>query len=120
MDWDKVVGYFQILAKSSDRIHVEELGKSADGRPFIAATIADAEALKHLDRYIAIQQRLANPRKTNGGRIFTSAGGDRPDDRGTAVRGRSAGTAAANPDLRNNHSRGQTPDIVPSVRGKRE
>jgi hypothetical protein len=64
MDWDKVVGYFQILAKSSDRIHVEELGKTADGRPFIAATIADAETLKHLDRYIAIQQRLADPRKT--------------------------------------------------------
>ncbi len=64
LDWDKVVGYFQLLAKSSDRIQVEELGKTADGRPFIAATIADPETLKHLDRYIAIQQRLADPRKT--------------------------------------------------------
>src|SRR5580693_4832748 len=64
MDWDKVVGYFQALAKSSDRIRFEELGKTAEGRPFIAATIADAETLKHLDRYIAIQQKLADPRKT--------------------------------------------------------
>jgi hypothetical protein len=64
LDWDKVVGYFQLLAKSSDKIKVEELGKTADNRPFIAATIADAETLKHLDRYIAIQQRLADPRKT--------------------------------------------------------
>jgi len=63
LDWDKVVGYFQLLAKSSDKIKVEELGKTADNRPFIAATIADAETLKHLDRYIAIQQRLAVPRK---------------------------------------------------------
>jgi hypothetical protein len=64
LDWDKVVGYFNALAKSSDRIKVEELGKTADGRPFIAATIADPETLKHLDRYVEIQRRLADPRKT--------------------------------------------------------
>jgi hypothetical protein len=65
LDWEKVVGYFNALAKSSDRIKVEELGKTADGRPFIAATIADPETLKHLDRYIEIQRRLADPRKTS-------------------------------------------------------
>ena len=65
LDWDKVVGYFQALAKSSDRIRVEELGKTADGRPFIAATIADAATLKNLDHYRDIQQRLADPRKTS-------------------------------------------------------
>jgi len=65
LDWDKVTGYFQELAKSSDRIRVEELGKTADGRPFIAATIADPDTLRHFDRYIAIQQRLADPRKTS-------------------------------------------------------
>ena len=64
LDWDKVVGYFQALAKASDRIRVEELGKTADGRPFIAATIADAATLKNLSRYRDIQQRLADPRKT--------------------------------------------------------
>lgn len=64
LDWDKVVGYFNALANSSDRIKVEELGKTAEGRPFIAATIADPDTLRHLDRYIAIQQRLADPRKT--------------------------------------------------------
>lgn len=64
LDWDKVVGYFQELAKSSDRVHFEELGKTTEGRPFIAVTIADPETLRHLDRYIAIQQKLADPRKT--------------------------------------------------------
>jgi len=64
LDWDKVVSYFQLLAKSSDRLKFEELGKTTEGRPFIAATIADPETLRHLDRYIAIQQRLADPRKT--------------------------------------------------------
>ena len=64
LDWDKVVGYFQALEKSSDKIRVRELGKSTEGRPFIAATIADPETLKHLDRYIEIQKRLADPRTT--------------------------------------------------------
>src|SRR5215471_4571824 len=61
MDWDKVVAYFQALAKSSDRIRVDELGKTADGRPFIAATIADGATLKNLDHYRQIQERLADP-----------------------------------------------------------
>ncbi|HEX4592689.1 MAG TPA: hypothetical protein VH157_00370, partial [Bryobacteraceae bacterium] len=39
MDWDKVVGYFRVLANGSDRIRVDELGKTAEGRPFLAATI---------------------------------------------------------------------------------
>jgi hypothetical protein len=65
LDWDRVVGYFQALAKSSDKIKVEELGKSTEGRPFLAATIADAETLKHLDRYLAIQKKLADPRTTS-------------------------------------------------------
>ena len=64
MDWDKVVGYFHVLAGASDRILVEELGKTAEGRPFIAATMAEAATLKNLDRYRDIQQRLADPRKT--------------------------------------------------------
>src|SRR5262245_21327788 len=64
LDWDKVVAYFQALAKSSDRIRVDELGKTADGRPSIAGTIADAPTLRNLDRYKSIQQRLADPRKT--------------------------------------------------------
>ena len=64
LDWDKVVSYFQALAKNSDRIRVEELGKSTEGRPFIAAVIAEPDTLQHLDRFIAIQQRLADPRRT--------------------------------------------------------
>jgi hypothetical protein len=64
LDWNKVVSYFQALGQSSDRIRFEELGKTAEGRPFIAVTIADPETLRHLDRYIEIQKKLADPRKT--------------------------------------------------------
>ena len=64
LDWDKVSGYFQALERSSDRIRVLDLGKSAEGRPFIAAILADPATIKTLDRYRAIQEKLADPRKT--------------------------------------------------------
>src|SRR5689334_10413005 len=64
LDWDKVVSYFHLLEKSSDRLRVAELGKSTEGRPFIAVTIAAPDTLRHLDRYIDIQRRLADPRIT--------------------------------------------------------
>ena len=55
LDWSKVVSYFQLLKDNSDRIRVDELGKSTEGRPFIAATIASPETLVNLDRYREIQ-----------------------------------------------------------------
>jgi Zinc carboxypeptidase len=64
LDWDKVVSYFQVLAKSSDKIRVEELGKTAQGRPFIAATIGAAATLRNLEHYREIQSKLADPRRT--------------------------------------------------------
>src|SRR5262249_57109209 len=47
------------------RVGGEERGKPAEGRPFSAATISDPDTLRHLDHYIAIQQKLADPRQTN-------------------------------------------------------
>ncbi len=64
LDWSKVVSYFDALQKSSDRIRVQELGKSTEGRPFLAVTIAAPATLRQLDRYREIQRRLADPRLT--------------------------------------------------------
>ncbi len=64
LDWDKVVSYYQALAKTSDKIRVEELGKTAEGRPFIVATISSSDTLRNLDRYREIQAKLADPRRT--------------------------------------------------------
>ncbi len=65
LDWDKVVSYFQALAQSSDKIRVSELGKTTEGRPFIAATISSAATLQNIDHYRDIQARLADPRRTS-------------------------------------------------------
>lgn len=64
LDWARVVSYFQALEKASDRLRAAELGKSTEGRPFIAVTIAAPETLRRLDRYAWIQKKLADPRTT--------------------------------------------------------
>lgn len=63
--WDKVAAYFTQLPQESDRIRVEVLGKTTEGRPFVAATIAAPETLRKLDHYREIQARLADPRRTS-------------------------------------------------------
>ena len=64
LDWDKVVSYYKALAAASDKIRVDELGKTAEGQPFIAATISSAATLRDLDHYRDIQGRLSDPRRT--------------------------------------------------------
>jgi hypothetical protein len=64
LDWEKVVSYFEALDTSSDRLHLEQIGKSVDGRPLIAAFISDPATISNLDTYRDIQARLADPRRT--------------------------------------------------------
>lgn len=66
LDWDKVVSYFKSLPKASDRILVEEIGKTTLGRPYIYAIISAPENLKQLDRWKQQQAKLADPRKLAG------------------------------------------------------
>ena len=65
LDWARVVSYFQALEQSSPRIRVQELGKTTEGRPLIAVTIAAPATLRNLDRYAWIQKKLADPRLTS-------------------------------------------------------
>ncbi len=64
LDWDKVVSYFRAVEKESPRVRVQELGKTAEGRPLIAAFIAAPDTIQNLNRYIEIQKKLADPRLT--------------------------------------------------------
>lgn len=66
LDWDKVVSYFQKLQQSSpDSIRVEEIGKTVEGRPFIQAIMSSPENMRDLNKYLEIQNRLADPRNTS-------------------------------------------------------
>jgi len=62
-DWDQITRYFKMLDEASDRVQVEELGKTTEGRPFIMAIISAPENLSRLEYYRAIQERLADPRR---------------------------------------------------------
>src|SRR6266446_332547 len=61
--WNQVIRYFEALAKSSDRVRFEELGKSTMGQPFVMATISAPENLARLEEYQKSQELLADPRK---------------------------------------------------------
>ena len=65
VEWNDVVRYFQRLAAATDRVRVDELGRSTEDRPFVLVTIADAETMAELPRYQRIQAQLADPRGTN-------------------------------------------------------
>ena len=60
--WDKIVEYFNLLGKTSNRIRVTELGKSTMGNPFILAVISSPKNLSKMDRLMKISSRLADPR----------------------------------------------------------
>ncbi|MCS7025076.1 MAG: M14 family metallopeptidase [Bryobacteraceae bacterium] len=64
LDWDRVVSYFQALAKASPKIRVVEFGRSVQGRPLIAAFLSSEANLKDLSRFNVIQKRLADSRTT--------------------------------------------------------
>jgi hypothetical protein len=62
--WDKIVEYFQTVDRLSDRILVQELGKSTMGKPYIMAIVSAPETIANLALYRDQQQRLADPRQT--------------------------------------------------------
>ena len=58
-DSAQVFGYFQALARASDRIRLVEYGRSSLGKPMYVAFISSPENLSRLDRYREISRRLA-------------------------------------------------------------
>src|ERR1041385_2518291 len=63
IDWKQITDYFARLDKASDRVQVINIGTSTLGRQMIAAFISAPENIRNLDKYKAIQAKLADPRK---------------------------------------------------------
>ena len=69
-DWltgKQIIDYFRRLDQRSDRVTVEELGRTTLGRPFVVAVISSPKTLRQLETYQQIQQGLADPRQMMGG-----------------------------------------------------
>ncbi|HSW50140.1 MAG TPA: M14 metallopeptidase family protein, partial [Bryobacteraceae bacterium] len=65
LDWDRVVAYFRALESGGASLRVSEVGRSTEGRPFIAVLISSPQTLRDLERYRGIQEKLADPRLTS-------------------------------------------------------
>lgn len=62
-DWGAIAGYLDTLAKASDRVRVDTIGRSTLDRPILLVTISSPGNLARLDELRAIQARLADPRR---------------------------------------------------------
>ncbi len=61
-NWDKLHEYYELLARSSNRVKLVELGKSSEGRPFIALFISSPANLAKFEQYRQTNARLADAR----------------------------------------------------------
>jgi hypothetical protein len=61
-NWDRLLEYYNTLAKASNKVKLVELGKSSEGRPYVALFISSPANLAKLDRYKGLNARLADPR----------------------------------------------------------
>ncbi|MEP6903274.1 MAG: M14 family zinc carboxypeptidase, partial [Actinomycetota bacterium] len=60
--WVQVLDYFKKLDAASDRVMFQEIGKTTLGASFVYATISAPANLKNLEKYKAINAKLADPR----------------------------------------------------------
>jgi len=61
-NWDRLLEYYRVLAKASNRLQLVELGTSSEGRPYVAIFISSPANLAKLDHYRQLNARLADPR----------------------------------------------------------
>ena len=60
--WDKIVEYFYLLEKQSDRISVTDMGPSTEGNPFLKVIITSPENHKNLEEIRQTSMKLSDPR----------------------------------------------------------
>jgi len=60
----RIVDYVRRVGQASNRVHVETIGVSEEGRDIVLAVIADEAGIRQLDRLKAANAALADPRRT--------------------------------------------------------
>ena len=74
----KIYGYYRALAAASDRVKVEVIGKSEEGRDILLVFVGDAASLRDLDRFRADAAALADPRRTDEAAMERIVAGTKP------------------------------------------
>ncbi len=62
-DWGQITGYFQRLATVSRAVHIDTLGPTTNGQPFIVAAVSTPANIARLSEFRAAQAKLADPRR---------------------------------------------------------
>ena len=62
-DWPQILRYFATLAQRSPNVKLDTIGMTTQGKPMIVAAISTAENIRRLDEILAVQRRLADPRR---------------------------------------------------------
>lgn len=62
---DDEIRYFEALDKASDRVLLQEMGTTEEGRTMHLVIISDESNLKNLERYKGYTRELSDPRKTD-------------------------------------------------------
>lgn len=60
--WDKIIDYYYLIEKESDKLKVIDMGPSTEGNPFLVVIISSAENLANLKRYQEINAKISDPR----------------------------------------------------------
>ena len=60
-NWDKLLSYYQTLAKSSNKMKLVELGKSSEGRPYVAIFISSPANLAQARTLPADRRQARRP-----------------------------------------------------------
>ncbi len=58
-NYTKFLAYWETLARQSDRMELDTIGKTAEGRPQVMAIVSSPENLRNKERYRRIAERLA-------------------------------------------------------------
>lgn len=65
--WADVKRYYEALDRTSDRVKVQTLGRTTEGRPYLVAIFSAPETLKRLSHFQDLNARLSDPRRLKGG-----------------------------------------------------
>jgi hypothetical protein len=67
--WDSIAGYMSHLAETSPAARVDTLGRTTQGRPFLAVVVTSPENMERLEEIRRSQAKLADPRKLAEGEL---------------------------------------------------
>ena len=76
--YPKVLEYFQLAAKTTDRVKYEEIGKTTNGNSYALVRISSPQNLARFDRLVEINRRLADPRGLSDGEAQKLAAEGKP------------------------------------------